>query len=55
MQLCAHAYVCDDVFNMPDVEFVSLEEAGLENYDRDTVIGECAAYYADEDANDVWH
>lgn len=51
----APVFAHEDVYNMPGVEFVSLEDAGLEMFASDTVPGECAAYYAEEDANDVWH
>lgn len=45
----APVYAHEDVFNMPDVEFVSLEEAGLEYFDLDTVPGALVEYFDDED------
>lgn len=49
----APVYAHDDVFAHPDL-LVSLEDAGLEEFNSDTVKGAIEGYYSDEDANDSW-
>jgi len=49
-----HAYVHDDVFAHPEM-IISLEEAGLEGCDRDTVYAAQEFDYMDEDTHDCYN
>jgi hypothetical protein len=54
MSLAYHAYNHDDVFCHPEC-LISLEEAGLEEWNTDTVHTAQEEMYADEDCHDTYH